>query len=185
MERSPSSQAHRRGLDLPQRTSWPLRVFDSSSLDDAGPRSPTPHLRSGEALLVSRPTCRTSRISTGFTNRSRAMQVDWTWCSRTPVAGGHASARSHHRGARRPDSGTNVATKDLTPFKVREPQAALDDLKRRLASTRWPERETVGDWSQGVPLEKAQAFDRVLARQVRLAPVRGSCQRLAAIPHPD
>ncbi len=51
-----------------------------------------------------------------------------------------------------------AATKDLTPFKVRVPQAALDDLKRRLASTRWPERETVGDWSQGVPLQKAQAL---------------------------
>ena len=35
---------------------------------------------------------------------------------------------------------------------------AIDDLKRRLASTRWPERETVGDWSQGVPLQKAQAL---------------------------
>jgi pimeloyl-ACP methyl ester carboxylesterase len=51
-----------------------------------------------------------------------------------------------------------AATKDLTPFKIRVPQAALDDLKRRLASTRWPERETVGDWSQGVPLQKAQAL---------------------------
>ena len=51
-----------------------------------------------------------------------------------------------------------AATKDLTPFKVRVPQAALDDLKRRLASTRWPERETVSDWSQGVPLQKAQAL---------------------------
>jgi hypothetical protein len=51
-----------------------------------------------------------------------------------------------------------AATKDVTPFKVHVPQAALDDLKRRLASTRWPERETVGDWSQGVPLQKAQAL---------------------------
>jgi hypothetical protein len=51
-----------------------------------------------------------------------------------------------------------VATKDVTPFKVHVPQAALDDLKHRLASTRWPERETVGDWSQGVPLQKAQAL---------------------------
>jgi epoxide hydrolase len=51
-----------------------------------------------------------------------------------------------------------TASKDVTPFKVDVPQAALDDLKRRLASTRWPERETVGDWSQGVPLEKAQAL---------------------------
>src|SRR5713226_1610061 len=50
------------------------------------------------------------------------------------------------------------ATKDVTPFKVSVPQSAIDDLKRRLASTRWPERETVGDWSQGVPLQKAQAL---------------------------
>src|SRR5260370_34923570 len=48
------------------------------------------------------------------------------------------------------------ATQDVTPFKVSVPQSAIDDLKRRLASTRWPERETVGDWSQGVPLRKAQ-----------------------------
>src|SRR6266852_5828806 len=41
-----------------------------------------------------------------------------------------------------------AATKDVTPFKVHVQEAALDDLKRRLASTRWPERETVGDWSQ-------------------------------------
>ena len=33
-----------------------------------------------------------------------------------------------------------TATKDVTPFKVQVPQEALDDLKRRLASTRWPER---------------------------------------------
>jgi pimeloyl-ACP methyl ester carboxylesterase len=50
------------------------------------------------------------------------------------------------------------ATKAVTPFKVSVPQSAIDDLKRRLASTRWPERETVGDWSQGVPLQKAQAL---------------------------
>jgi pimeloyl-ACP methyl ester carboxylesterase len=50
------------------------------------------------------------------------------------------------------------ATKDVAPFKIQVPQEALDDLKRRLASTRWPERETVGDWSQGVPLQKAQAL---------------------------
>src|SRR5260370_14887178 len=52
-----------------------------------------------------------------------------------------------------------AATKDVTPFKVSVPQSAIDDLKRRLASTRWPERETVGDWSQGDPLQKAPALD--------------------------
>ncbi|WNG28265.1 epoxide hydrolase [Cystobacter fuscus] len=50
------------------------------------------------------------------------------------------------------------ATPQVTPFRVSIPQAALNDLKRRLAATRWPERETVKDWSQGVPLAKAQAL---------------------------
>src|SRR4029078_11668052 len=51
-----------------------------------------------------------------------------------------------------------ATTKDVTPFEVHVPQAALSDLKGRLASTRWPEQETVGDWSEGVPLQKAQAL---------------------------
>src|SRR4029077_9484801 len=50
------------------------------------------------------------------------------------------------------------ATRAVTPFKVRVPDAALDDLKRRLVKTRWPGPETVNDWSQGVPLQKAQAL---------------------------
>src|SRR5258708_39862348 len=51
-----------------------------------------------------------------------------------------------------------TTTEEVTRFNVHVPQAALTDLKRRLASTRWPDRETVGDWSQGVPLQKAQAL---------------------------
>jgi pimeloyl-ACP methyl ester carboxylesterase len=51
-----------------------------------------------------------------------------------------------------------VATKDVTPFKVHVPQAALDDLKERLANARWPDKEPVTDSSQGVPLAKAQAL---------------------------
>jgi pimeloyl-ACP methyl ester carboxylesterase len=51
-----------------------------------------------------------------------------------------------------------AATKDITPFKVDVPQAALDDLKERLANTRWPDKEPVTDWSQGVPLTKAQSL---------------------------
>jgi pimeloyl-ACP methyl ester carboxylesterase len=50
------------------------------------------------------------------------------------------------------------ATDDISPFKVFVPQAAIDDLKRRLKNTRWPDRETVSDWSQGVPLNKAKAL---------------------------
>jgi pimeloyl-ACP methyl ester carboxylesterase len=41
---------------------------------------------------------------------------------------------------------------DLTPFRIEIPEADLRDLRDRLRRTRWPERETVEDWSQGVPL---------------------------------
>ena len=51
-----------------------------------------------------------------------------------------------------------TATKEITPFKVDVPQAPLDDLKERLANTRWPDKEPVTDWSQGVPLTKAQSL---------------------------
>jgi pimeloyl-ACP methyl ester carboxylesterase len=50
------------------------------------------------------------------------------------------------------------ATTAVTPFQVHVPEAALDDLKRRLADTRWPNKEPVADWSQGVPLAKARAL---------------------------
>jgi pimeloyl-ACP methyl ester carboxylesterase len=40
----------------------------------------------------------------------------------------------------------------LAPFTITVPDAELDDLRDRLRRTRWPERETVSDWSQGVPL---------------------------------
>src|SRR5258706_314228 len=50
------------------------------------------------------------------------------------------------------------ASEALTPFRAGFPEDAFRDLKRRLSMTRWPERETVGDWSQGVPLEKARAL---------------------------
>lgn len=51
-----------------------------------------------------------------------------------------------------------AATRDLSPFTVHVPQAALDDLKRRLAAVRWPDRGPATDWSEGVPLAKAQAL---------------------------
>ncbi len=41
----------------------------------------------------------------------------------------------------------------IVPFSVQLPAEGVEDLRRRLGSTRWPERETVDDWSQGVPLD--------------------------------
>lgn len=40
----------------------------------------------------------------------------------------------------------------VQPFRFEVPQEVLGDLKRRLELTRWPDRETPNDWSQGVPL---------------------------------
>lgn len=40
----------------------------------------------------------------------------------------------------------------IRPFTLAVPQDQLDDLAARIAAARWPERETVDDWSQGTPL---------------------------------
>ena len=46
-----------------------------------------------------------------------------------------------------------AATSDaIRPFHINVPGSALVDLRRRLAATRWPEKETVADDSQGVQL---------------------------------
>jgi len=44
----------------------------------------------------------------------------------------------------------------IRPFRINVPDEALTDLRRRLAATRWPERETVADKSQGVQLATMQ-----------------------------
>ena len=41
---------------------------------------------------------------------------------------------------------------DITPFRIDIADQELEDLKARLANTRWPEKETPADWSQGIPL---------------------------------
>ncbi len=51
-------------------------------------------------------------------------------------------------------------TDEVAPFRIVIPEAELVDLGDRLARTRWPEPETVGDWSQGVP----SAYLRELCR---------------------
>jgi pimeloyl-ACP methyl ester carboxylesterase len=48
----------------------------------------------------------------------------------------------------------------IRPFSVDVPEEALADLRRRLAQTRLPDRETVADHSQGVPLETVEQLLR-------------------------
>ena len=52
---------------------------------------------------------------------------------------------------------------EITPFKVDIAEAQLEDLRNRLDNTRWPEREAVSDWSQGIPL----SYTRELAEYWR------------------
>src|SRR5687767_10046037 len=40
----------------------------------------------------------------------------------------------------------------IRPFRIHVPEAEIVELRRRIVATRWPERETVTDHSQGVPL---------------------------------
>jgi pimeloyl-ACP methyl ester carboxylesterase len=47
---------------------------------------------------------------------------------------------------------------EIKPFTYHASQSSLNDLKRRLANTRWPEHETVKDWSQGAPIAKLRSL---------------------------
>ncbi len=54
-----------------------------------------------------------------------------------------------------------AATSDtIRPFHVNVPDEDLVELRKRLAATRWPDRETVDDRSQGVQLAKLQHLVR-------------------------
>ena len=58
---------------------------------------------------------------------------------------------------RRPADLANTSEREaIRPFRVNIPETALADLRQRLARTRLPEKETVTDFSQGVPLKTVQ-----------------------------
>ena len=58
-----------------------------------------------------------------------------------------------------------AATEDtaIRPFRIRVPEAELVELRRRIRATRWPEKETVADHSQGVPLAMVRGLARYWA----------------------
>src|SRR5215218_1498442 len=51
----------------------------------------------------------------------------------------------------------------VRPFRIDVPEEDLVDLRRRIADTQWPEKETVADQSQGVPLAMIQELARYWA----------------------
>ena len=62
-----------------------------------------------------------------------------------------------------PASGAAAVDTSIRPFRVNVSNEALADLRRRILATRWPERETVTDESQGVRLATIQALARYWA----------------------
>ncbi len=61
-------------------------------------------------------------------------------------------------------SGTAAAEGNaVRPFHINIPEEALVDLRRRIAATRWPDKETVADESQGVPLAMIREIARYWA----------------------
>ena len=95
---------------------------------------------------------------------------DNTFSSHTPGAVLAASAAG---GAARvlPSSATDPNA--IRPFRFTASQEALDDLRRRINATKWPERETVTDASQGVQLATIQALARYWATEYDWRKVRG------------
>ena len=74
-------------------------------------------------------------------------------------------------------AGTDTAVR---AFKVDVPQQEIDDLRRRISATRWPERETVTDDSQGVRLALMQDLARYWASDYDWRPCEA---RLNALPN--
>jgi pimeloyl-ACP methyl ester carboxylesterase len=75
-------------------------------------------------------------------------------CFAQAVTVAQANAVSGHQPAAA--AGATAEDTAIRPFHVAIPQAALDDLRKRIAATRWPDRELVADQSQGVKLAKIQ-----------------------------
>ena len=68
----------------------------------------------------------------------------------------------------------------IRPFTIETPEAELEALRTRIAATRWPEKETVADQSQGVQLATIQALARYWAKEYDWR----KCEaKLKALPH--
>ncbi len=72
-----------------------------------------------------------------------------------------------------------AARTDLRPYRFDAPEEDLSELRRRILATRWPERETVPDSSQGVPLATLQELARYWATDYDWRPCEA---RLNALP---
>ena len=94
------------------------------------------------------------------TNHSRFCAVILTACA----VGLSSSSSPGNAEKEQTMSATNPTAQDaIRPFKMTFPEADLVDLRRRIEATKFPEKETVSDNSQGVPLATVQALAKYWA----------------------
>ena len=120
-------------FEVPQRAAKSVGLFSSRSQarGAAVASVPTPHSLVATMLAL-------GLLMFSSINYGQTMTISQTESSVATAT----SQKQRVRGEDRP----------IRPFTVRVPQAKLDDLRRRIAATQWPEKETVADSSQGVPL---------------------------------
>src|ERR1700761_8091125 len=71
-----------------------------------------------------------------------------------------------------------VADDVVRPFKIALSQESIDDLRKRIRATRWPDRETVSDDSQGLQLAKLQSLAAYWADTYDWRKIEGQLNRL-------
>jgi pimeloyl-ACP methyl ester carboxylesterase len=76
-------------------------------------------------------------------------------------------------------SSTVETATEIQPFHVEIPEEQIEDLRRRIAATRWPSRELVTDRSQGVQLATTQELARYWANEYDFGRIES---RLNALP---
>ncbi len=84
-----------------------------------------------------------------------------------------------------PAARTTTDDPSIRPFRINVPDKALADLRRRILATQWPEKETVADQSQGVPLATTQELARYWATDYDWRKVRGETECPAPVHHDD
>ncbi|MBW4638626.1 MAG: epoxide hydrolase 1 [Gloeocapsa sp. UFS-A4-WI-NPMV-4B04] len=79
-----------------------------------------------------------------------------------------------------PGTAQTIDPTAIRPFRINMPEKALVDLRRRIIATQWPEKETVTDLSQGLPLATMQKLARYWATDYDWRKVE---TKLNALPH--
>ena len=73
-------------------------------------------------------------------------------------------------------TGPEPSDAQIRSFRIEVPETDIEDLRGRLARTRWPDELPGVGWSRGVPLGLSEGARRVLAHRLRLASERGEAQ---------